>query len=44
MQLLGTGNAALHMQGYLVAAIMAATVIWAVAPALLRRVSAAHVA
>ena len=37
MQLLGTGNPALQMQGYLIAAIMAATLIWAFAPALLRR-------
>ena len=31
MQLLGTGNPALQMQGYLIAAIMAATLIWAFA-------------
>jgi membrane protease YdiL (CAAX protease family) len=37
MQLLDTGNAALQMQGWLIAAIMAASVVWAVAPALLRR-------
>ena len=37
MQLLGTGNPALQMQGYLIGAIMAATLIWAFAPALLRR-------
>jgi hypothetical protein len=36
MQLLGTGNPALQMQGYLIGAIMAATLIWAFAPALLR--------
>ncbi|HEY1496438.1 MAG TPA: CPBP family intramembrane glutamic endopeptidase [Candidatus Solibacter sp.] len=34
MQLLGNGNAALEMQGWIVAAIMAASVLWAVAPAL----------
>jgi membrane protease YdiL (CAAX protease family) len=33
-QLLGTGNAALQMQGYSIAAIMAATLVWALAPAL----------
>ena len=32
LQLLGTGNAALMMQGWLIAAIMAASVIWAFAP------------
>ncbi len=37
LQLLGTGNPALLMQGYLIGAIMAATLIWAFAPALLRR-------
>ena len=37
MQLLGSGNRALQMQGYLIVAIMAATLIWAFAPALLRR-------
>ena len=37
MQLLGTGNPALQMQGYLIAAIIAVTLIWAFAPALLRR-------
>jgi hypothetical protein len=36
MQLLGSGNSGLQMQGYLVAAIMAATLIWALAPAFLR--------
>jgi hypothetical protein len=44
MQLLGTGNSALQMQAWLIAAIMAATLAWAVAPALLRRVPAAPVA
>ena len=37
MQLLGTGNSALQMQGYLLAAIMLATLVWAFAPAFLRR-------
>ncbi len=37
MQLLGTGNPALQTQGYLIGAIMAATLIWAFAPALLAR-------
>ena len=37
MQLLGTGNGALEMQAWLIAAIMAATLVWAVAPALLGR-------
>ena len=37
MQLLGTGNAALQLQGWLIAGIMAASVMWAVAPALLGR-------
>jgi hypothetical protein len=37
MQLLGSGNSALQVQGYLVAAIIAATLIWALAPAFLRR-------
>jgi hypothetical protein len=40
MQLLGTGNGALEMQAWLIAAIMAATLVWALAPALLRRGSA----
>ena len=44
MQLLGTGNGALEMEAGLIAAIMAATLVWAVAPALLRRGSAARVA
>jgi hypothetical protein len=35
MQLLGTGNGALEMQAWLIATIMAATLVWAVAPALL---------
>jgi hypothetical protein len=34
MQLFGTGNAALEMQAWLIAAIMAATLVWAVVPAL----------
>jgi hypothetical protein len=37
MQLLGTGNAALQMQAWLIAAIMAATLLWAIAPAVLGR-------
>jgi hypothetical protein len=37
MQLLNTGNPALQAQGWLIAGIMAASVAWAVAPALLRR-------
>jgi hypothetical protein len=37
MQLLGNGNAALEMQGWIVAAIMAGSVLWAVAPALTNR-------
>ena len=40
MQLMGSGNGALQMQAWLIAAIMAATLLWAVAPALLRRGSA----
>jgi membrane protease YdiL (CAAX protease family) len=36
MQLLGTGNSELRAQGYLIGAIMAATLIWAFAPALLK--------
>jgi hypothetical protein len=37
MQLLGTGNPTLQLQGYLIAAIMGATLLWAVAPLLLGR-------
>jgi hypothetical protein len=37
MQLLGSGNRALEMQGWLIAAVMAATLLWAVAPAVRRR-------
>jgi hypothetical protein len=37
MQLLDTGNPALQMQGWLIAAIIAASVAWAVAPAWLGR-------
>jgi hypothetical protein len=37
MQLLGNGNAGLEMQGWIVAAVMGASVLWAVAPALGRR-------
>ena len=40
MELLGTGNRALQMQAWLIAGIMAATLVWAVAPALLKRGSA----
>jgi membrane protease YdiL (CAAX protease family) len=37
MQLLDTGNPALQLQGWLIAAIMAASVVWGVAPAFLGR-------
>ena len=37
MQLLRTGNATLQMQGWLIAGIMAATLVWAFAPVLLGR-------
>jgi hypothetical protein len=37
MQLVGTGNRALEMQGWLIGAIMAATLVWVVAPAVLGR-------
>jgi len=37
MELVGSGNRALEVQGWMVAAIMAATLVWAVAPALGRR-------
>jgi hypothetical protein len=37
MQMLGKGNAGLETQGWLIAGIMAATLIWAVFPALGRR-------
>jgi hypothetical protein len=40
MQLLDTGNAALQLQGWLIAGIMVASVVWAVAPAWLGRGSA----
>jgi hypothetical protein len=32
LQLLGNGNGALEMQGWIVAAVMAASVVWAVLP------------
>jgi hypothetical protein len=37
LELIGTGNAGLQAQGYLVATIMAVTLIWALAPAILKR-------
>ena len=37
MQLFGSGNRALEMQAWLIGAIMAATLVWVVAPAVLRR-------
>jgi hypothetical protein len=37
MELLGTGNAALQAQGWMIGGIMAATLAWAVAPALSKR-------
>ena len=37
MQLFGSGNRALEMQGWLIGAIMAATLVWVVAPAVLGR-------
>jgi hypothetical protein len=37
MQLLGTGNATLQMQGWLIAGLGIATLVWAVAPVLLGR-------
>jgi hypothetical protein len=40
-QLFGTGNSALEMQGWLLAGVVAASVIWAVAPAISRRAKAA---
>ncbi len=36
-QLFGTGNGALEMQGWLLAGVVAATLIWAVMPAIVRR-------
>ena len=42
MQLFDTGNPALQLQGWLIAAIMAATVVWAVAPAWLGRGAASQ--
>jgi membrane protease YdiL (CAAX protease family) len=42
LQLLDTGNGALQLQAWLIAAVMAATLVWAVAPALIRRVPAAQ--
>ncbi len=39
-QLFGTGNGALEMQGWLLAAVVAASLIWAVAPAAVRRANA----
>jgi hypothetical protein len=38
MELLGNGNASLDAQGWIVAAVMAVSVMWAVAPGLGRRV------
>jgi hypothetical protein len=40
-QLFGTGNSALEMQGWLLAGVVGATLIWAVAPAISRRAKAA---
>ena len=37
-ELLGNGNASLDAQGWIVAAVMAVSVMWAVAPCLGRRV------
>jgi hypothetical protein len=37
MELLGTKNAALEFQGYCIAAIMLATLVWALSPALQKR-------
>src|ERR1019366_787154 len=37
MQLFGSGNRALEMQAWTIGAIMAATLVWVVAPAVLRR-------
>jgi hypothetical protein len=37
MQLFASGNGALEMQAGLIAALMAASLVWALAPALLRR-------
>jgi hypothetical protein len=39
MELFGTGNAALERQGWMVAGVLAVTVVWAVAPALRRKAS-----
>jgi hypothetical protein len=40
MELFGNGNAALERQGWMVAGVLAVTVVWAVAPALRRKASA----
>ena len=40
MELFGTGNPALERQGWMVAGVLAVTVVWAVAPALRRKASA----
>jgi membrane protease YdiL (CAAX protease family) len=40
MQLFGNGNTALDRQGWMVAAVLALSVVWAVAPALRRRAGA----
>jgi membrane protease YdiL (CAAX protease family) len=40
MELFGNGNAALERQGWIVAGVLAVTVVWAVAPALRRKASA----
>jgi hypothetical protein len=37
MELLGTGNPALKMQAWLIGGIIAASLVWAVGPALLKR-------
>jgi hypothetical protein len=39
-ELFGTGNGALEMQGWLLGAVVAASLIWAVAPAIARRKNA----
>jgi hypothetical protein len=40
MELLGSDNPALERQGWMVAGVLAVTVVWAVAPALRRRAGA----
>jgi hypothetical protein len=42
LQLLDTGNSALQTQAYLLAAILLATLIWALAPAFLRSTASAN--